>query len=154
MDTYVFIADTGAIVDSTGHIQLFIKNMKPEKGYLMILPDGTKTATEIVDDLIGTFCDNQFNMLIKSMLSKSWFSPKKFFNLFSVTRLLMNGWNIGGDGNKICLRNNKKTIKFSINTNTKEGIIFDMYVNRELPAQEVSAVGADFRIKVSINKVN
>ena len=78
MDTYVFIADTGAIVDSTGHIQLFIKNMKPEKGSLMTLPDGTKTATEIVDDLIGTFCDNQFNMLIKSMLSKSWFSPKKF----------------------------------------------------------------------------
>ena len=72
--------------------------------------------------------------------------------MFSITKLLMNGWDLGGDGNIIWLRNNKQSIKFDININTKEGIIFAMYINWELATQEVVAAGADCRIKVNINK--
>ena len=61
MEPNVFISYTGASFDSTGHIQVFIKNMKPEKWYSMTLPDGTKIATEIIADLRGTVYDNKGN---------------------------------------------------------------------------------------------
>ena len=66
----------------------------------------------------------------------------------------MNGWDLGDYGNEIRLRKNKQTIKFNINIKTKEGIIFAIYVNQEFPTQEVAAAGADFGIKVIMNKAH
>ena len=66
----------------------------------------------------------------------------------------MNGWDIGGDGNTIGLRNNEQKIKFDIKIRTKEGNIFAMYVNREFPGQEIATAGADFKMKVNINKAH
>ena len=86
MDTNVFIAETGSIVDSTGYMQEFMNKMKPAKGYSMTLPDGTKTATEIIADLRGTVCDKQGNRLTKVTLSKVRYSPNNKFNLLSVTK--------------------------------------------------------------------
>ena len=48
----------------------------------------------------------------------------------------------------------KQTIKFYIKIKTKEGTIFDMYVNREFPTQEVAAACADCRMKVNTNNVH
>ena len=50
-DTNVFISDNGASVGSTVHMQLLNNNKKTEKGDSTTLPDGTKTATEIITDL-------------------------------------------------------------------------------------------------------
>ena len=61
MDTNVFIAYTGASVYITGRIEVFINNMKLVKGCSMTLPDGTKTATEIIVDLRRTVFDNVFS---------------------------------------------------------------------------------------------
>ena len=69
-------------------------------------------------------------------------------------KLLMNGWDLGGDRNAIWLRNIERTVKFDIKIKTKEGIIFAMYTNWYFPTQEVSATGADYRMKVKINKAN
>ena len=66
----------------------------------------------------------------------------------------MNGWDLGGDGNSIWLINNKQKNKFDIKIKTKEGIIFAIYVNQEFPTQEVAAAGADFGIKVIMNKAH
>ena len=129
MDTNVFISNNEASVDSTGHIQGLTNKTKPKKGYSMTLPDGTKTTTEIIDDLRGTFYDNQGNRLTKVILSKVRYSPKKKFTLFSVKKRLMNGWDIGGDGNKIWLRKNEQKIKFDIKIKTREVIISAMYIN-------------------------
>ena len=109
----------------------------------MTLPDGTKNTTEIISDLRGTVCDNQCNRLKKSMLPKVVYSPKKTFNLFSVTKQLMNGWDIVGDGEAIQLRNNRQTIKFDIKIKIKEVIIFTVYVNRDFPTQEVAVAVSD-----------
>ena len=150
----VFIEDIGSSVDGTGHIHGFRKKMKPEKWYSTTPPKGTKTATEIIADLRRIVCDNQGNKSTKVMLSKVRYSLKNKFNLFSVTKRLISGWDIGGDGNKIWLRKNGQTIKFDININTKGVIIFAIYINQEFSTQEISAMGADYRMKVSINKAH
>ena len=127
MDPNIFIADTRASVYSTGKIQGFINNMKPEKIDSITLTDGTKTTTEIIADLRGTVCDNQGNRLTKCMLSKVRYSPRNKFNLFSDTNQLFNWWDLGRDGNSIWIRKNKQAIKFDINIKTKEGNIFAVY---------------------------
>ena len=66
----------------------------------------------------------------------------------------MNGWDLGGDGNEIWLRKNDQTINFDIKIKTKEGVIFAMYINWELPTQEFYATGADYRMKVNTNKAH
>ena len=63
------------------------------------------------------------------MLSKGRYSTNIKFNLFSAMKLLMNGWDLGGDRNAIWLRNIERTVKFDIKIKTKEGIIFAMYTN-------------------------
>ena len=95
----------------------------------MTLPEGAKTATETNNDLRGTFCGNQGNRLTKSMLSRVSYSLKNKFNLFSVMNLLMNGWDLGGDGNEILIRNKEQIINFDINNKTKEVIMFAVYVD-------------------------
>ena len=42
---------------------------------------------------------------------------------------LMNGWDLGGYGNKIWLRKNEQKIKFDIKIKTREVIISAMYIN-------------------------
>ena len=68
MASNVFIADTGLRVVSTVHIQILINKIKPEKVYSIILPDGDKTATEIIAVLRVTVCNNQGNRSIKFIL--------------------------------------------------------------------------------------
>ena len=64
----VYIADIGASVDFTGYIQGLSKNIKLVKIDSTPLPDGPKTATEIIADLRGTVCDNKGNKLKVIML--------------------------------------------------------------------------------------
>ena len=66
----------------------------------------------------------------------------------------MNGWDLGGNRNAIWLKNNEHTINFDMNIKTKVGTIFAIYVNQQFPTQEVSDAGADFGMKVAINKAN
>ena len=120
----------------------------------MDLPNGTKTATEIISDLRVTVCVNQGNRLQKFMLSKVRYSLKNKINLFSFTKRLMNGWDLGENRKEIWLINNGQTIKFDTKIKTKEGITFAMYVNRELPTQEVTDTCADCRMKFNINKAH
>ena len=68
MASDLFIADTGSSVVSTVHIQIFINKIKPAKLYSMILPDGKKTATEIISGLRVTVCNNQGNRSPKLIL--------------------------------------------------------------------------------------
>ena len=110
MDTNVFVADTGDNVDSIGNIQGLINNMKPGKEDSLTLPEGTKTATWIISYLRGTFCDNQEHRWTKVMLSMVSYSQNNKSNLFSVTELKINGWDIGGHGDAFCLRNNRQRI--------------------------------------------
>ena len=104
MNTNLLTSDNVFSADSTGHIQGLISKIKPAKLDTMTLPDGTKTATKIISDLIGTICDNQGNRLTKVMLSKVRYSPKNKLNVFSVLNILMNGWDLGGDGNAIWMK--------------------------------------------------
>ena len=152
IDPNVIISDTGDSVYSTEHIHILINSMKPEKGDSVTLPDGTKTATKIISDLRETVCDKQGNGLTNCVLSRVRYSSRKKFSLFSATKRLMNWWDLGGYGNSIWIRKNEKN-NFDIKIKAKGGIIFAMYVNREFTTQEVAAAGADFRMKVNINKV-
>ena len=66
----------------------------------------------------------------------------------------MNRWDLGGDGKSIWLRKNKQKIRFYININNKNGVIFAIYFNLEFPTQEFASASADCRMNVNIYKAH
>ena len=66
----------------------------------------------------------------------------------------MNRWDLGGDRKSTWLRNNKQTIRFYININNKDGVIFAIYFNLEFPTQEFASASADCRMNVNIYKAH
>jgi hypothetical protein len=53
------------------------------------------------------------------------------FYLFSLTKLMKQGWTLGGDQiNGIILSKDQHTLKFDIPIDTPEGVVFAMYAKR------------------------
>ncbi|KAL7560674.1 hypothetical protein ACA910_001356 [Epithemia clementina (nom. ined.)] len=88
-----------------------------------------KKATQVCD-LQGKKCDNtgqaEFNLTLKDVA----LIPTAAFNLFSVTKLQLQGWKLGGNKESIWLEQGRKRINFDIKIKTPEGCVFAMYVAR------------------------
>ena len=68
--------------------------------------------------------------------------PTGKLNLFSVTKLLKEGWNLRGDSEKVILTSDNKTITFDIVIPTTKGLLFAMNMkckteNEEAPAPNI-----------------
>lgn len=75
MDPNVFIADTGASVDSTGHKIGLQNHQNPRKDNKMTMANRSKTTTETVGDLRGTICNKQGQSMLKVMMTNVKYSP-------------------------------------------------------------------------------
>ena len=60
--------------------------------------------------------------------------------VFSITKLLLEGWNLGGNKDAIWFEKNKKRITFDIKLNTKYGIMFYIYFKRYKSSSEINTV--------------
>ena len=65
--------------------------------------------------------------------------PNMRCNVFSVTKLLLDGWKLGGDQNTTWLDKGITKIKFDIKILTQSGAIFCMYFQHRLTEREISA---------------
>ena len=129
-DPCVWIGDTGAAKHITPHTQ-GMKNMKQDKsgtGITMgndIVAKGTHTG-----DLPGIRCDHQGNQLDNVVLTNVSVVPSLAFNLFSITKMQLQGWMLGGDKNNLWITKGRRTIRFDIKIETPEGCVFAMYITR------------------------
>ena len=95
-DPCVWSGDTGATKHITPHTQ-GMKNIRQDKsgtGITMgndIVAKGTHTG-----DLPGIRCDHQGNQLNNVVLTNVSVVPSSAFNLFSITKMQLQGWMLGG----------------------------------------------------------
>jgi hypothetical protein len=75
-------------------------------------------------------CDKHGNEQGLAKLTDVMLLPTGKFNLFSVTKLLKEGWKLNGDLKKMCLVKGEKTITFDIVIPTPKGVLFAMYMKR------------------------
>jgi hypothetical protein len=67
--------------------------------------------------------------------------PTSKFNLFSLTRMMINNWILGGDENSIWLEKGRSKIVFDIKINTSTGAIYCAYVKRKFELINLSTDG-------------
>ena len=61
------------------------------------------------------------------------------YNLFSLTKMLLQGWELGKNREKNWLSKGKKKLKFDIKLHTKRGVFFCIYFKQLVYSFEVSA---------------
>ena len=126
----VFVADSGASVDSTPH-KAGLENQRPAAhGDNVTVGNGALTEAKTIGTLRGTVCTNQGERLYPAALPNVKYIPANKFNLFAVTKRMMNGWELGGNKDALWLRKENQEIKFDIKIPTKEGCIFAVWIER------------------------
>jgi len=102
--------------------------------------NGKDEKAALIGDLKVTMCNKQGVMLGTGMIRDVVHLPTGCFNLFSVTKLIKDGWALGADKNALWLTKGNMKINFDIIIPTPKGMIFAMYMKCE---GEIAGVSAD-----------
>jgi hypothetical protein len=79
--------------------------------------------------------------------------PTGKFNLFSLTKLVNNGWILGGDYETMWLTKGERTVTFDIKIPTPKGTLYAMYFKRE-SKPEIAAVRIQEAVKVNYQEMH
>ena len=94
-------------------------------------------ATAIAD-IPGTICDQHGREHGHGTLRDVILLENGKYNLFSLTKMMLEGWTLGGDKEAIWLSKGDQTITFDIKIPTPKGVIYAMYMKRD---DEVAGAG-------------
>ena len=155
-DPCVWIGDTGATKHITQYTQ-GMKNMKQDRsGTGITMGNDTVAKGTHTSDLPGTQCDHQGNQLDNVVLTNVSVVPSSAFNLFSITKMQLQGWVLGGDKDTLWITKGHRTICFDIKIETPEGCVFAMYVTRgnESEMINVAAEGNNNKTTMTFQQVH
>jgi hypothetical protein len=141
LDPNVCIADTGATVHDTPNSSAMIKKSDRNGNDSVIMGNGKSEATEWYGDLPVTLCDMEGNTKGDSKITHVAYVPTSKLNLFSLTRMMINNWIIGGDENSIWLEKGRNKIVFDIKITTSTGAIYCTYMKRRFELTNLSTDG-------------
>src|SRR5688572_24468807 len=99
-DPNIWIADTGAIVDSKRFDKGCV-NKCADGGNGVTGQDGNTSTNVAAADLPGMLCDKNGNQMMRVDMRGVKIVPDSQFNLFCVTKRQKMGWKLGGDKNAI-----------------------------------------------------
>jgi hypothetical protein len=89
--------------------------------------NGDNEKAQKITSIIGIHCDKHGNELRTSELSDVTHLPNGKFNLFSITKMQMNGWKLHRDSKQICLTKEEHEVIFDIIIPTNKGLLFALY---------------------------
>jgi hypothetical protein len=130
-----WIADSAATVHMTPHRQSAL-NIRP-MNQTITMGNQQVVASNEVADFHGRMCNKYGEDLSKGKMTGVALM-KSGYNLFSVTKLMKQGWNLGGNKNSMWLEKDGKMILFDIRITTPKGMVFAMFFQREIGAAGVA----------------
>lgn len=147
----IWIADTGA----TNHATRFNNgaiNIR-EGGIGSVGQTGNAVDIEQTFDLPGQWVDRYGTLGLLALMKEVSYSRRMNFNLFSLGRMLANGWFItNGDSSGISIANaSGDVINFDIVIKTRRGALF---AARFLCQPEVHGANTDQGVSMNINKAH
>jgi hypothetical protein len=110
-------------------------------------------ATQI-GDIPGVLCDKHGNELSKTMVKDVALIPKCGYNLFSITKLLKDNWNLSGTKEQLVLQKGKHKVVFDICIPTPKGVIFAMYLKRNAEIAGASTDDKAAMMKITIQQAH
>ncbi|KAL7555591.1 hypothetical protein ACA910_003221 [Epithemia clementina (nom. ined.)] len=151
-DPCIWIADTAA----TKHITRHEEGKQNIRKQAVSVTMGNNIVEKATQDcnLRGIKCDSSSQAEFDLKLSHVALVPTAAFNLFSITKLQLQGWQLGGNKEAIWLKKGRKKIVFNIMIKTPKGCVFAMYVTRNNPTGEIggAAKATSFTIQQAHDK--
>ena len=92
----------------------------------------------VVGNFPGTICNKCGGAIRKGIMQNVTHCPSMQCNIFSLTKMMLQGWDLGGNKESIWLKKGKDKILFDIKLITQKGIIFCIYFKRTLSGNEIS----------------
>jgi hypothetical protein len=145
----VWIADTAATVHTTSHDKGMKGAVKAGKDSIT-MGNGSNERTNKYGDVAGAICDNKGTELKKATLTGVAHVPTAQFNLFSLSRMQLRGWQLHGDSNAIWITKSDQEIRFDMKISTATGAVYCMYFNR---GQEIANVGTSV-VRMTVNEAH
>jgi hypothetical protein len=113
--------------------------------------NGIAEKAALIGELTGTICDRNGEELTTATMSDVVYLPTGQFNLFSLTKMTNNqGWILGGDDKGIWVTKEGKKLLFNIAILTLKGILFAMYIKREVGKEMAQAMVDDKSIPIQL----
>jgi hypothetical protein len=133
-DPNVWIGDTGATVHQTCHDIGLINSKKATESDSITMGNGSTESAVKMSDLKGTICDKHGREVSTATMTEVTYLKNGHFNLFSIPRMLKQGWKLGGDDEKIWLHKGAAKLVFDIKIPTPKGALYAMYFKRSTEA--------------------
>jgi len=99
----MWIANTGATVHSSPYKQGMENICKPQTADAIMMGNGKDGKAALIGDLKVTMCNKQGVILGTGMIRDVVHRHTGCFNLFSVTKLIKDGWALGADKSALWL---------------------------------------------------
>ena len=129
-DPDIWIGDTGATVHSTPH-DIGFGDVHDDSTTGIVVANGEKMPCAKVGTIKGSICDKEGHAIYESAALKDVVYVKQgTYNLFSVTKMVKDGWALYGDVDKMELKKGDITITFDIKINTAKGVLYGLYFKR------------------------
>ena len=141
-DPNIWIADTGATQHMTSHAQGMINLHKPVDPIGLVMANDTTETASLIGDLPGIRCDKHGHEVGPARLTGVNLLPSAAFNLFSVSKMLKQGWSLSGSSEKIVISKGQMHVEFDIVIPTPDGMIFCMYLRRDTSKTHQEIIGA------------
>ena len=141
-DPNIWIADTGATQHVTSHAEGMINLVKPVDPVGLVMANDTTETPSLIGELPGLCYDKHGQEVGPARLTGVNLLPSAAFNLFSISKMLKQGWNLSGSSEAIVISKDNVSVTFDIVIPTPEGMIFCLYLRRQPSSSPHEIVGA------------
>jgi len=126
------VADTGATCDSAPHKQGMCNLVKGQDKDKITMGQGDGSHVSVLGnipvDLVSRHGEPKGTVTLKGVSHV----PNANFNLFSLTKRMRKGWQLGGNKKSIWLKEGEHRIDFDIVIPTRKGALYCMYHKRTM----------------------
>jgi hypothetical protein len=129
-DQSIWIADTGATVHSTPHLELLSDNRSPEEDITVVMGNGNKEKVTTIGTVKGNSINKNGKIQGSIDLSGVMYLKNGRYNLLSVTKIMNSGWKLEGDEKSMSLVKENKKLTFDIKIHTTRGVLFAVKIDK------------------------
>jgi hypothetical protein len=131
-DPNVWIGNTGATTHQTCHDIGLVNEKKASKNDASTMGNGTNETAAKQANLPGIVCNKEGQELGPVVMKDVTVLKHGKFNLFSIPKMLTQGWKLGGDREQIWIFKEDAHIDFDIKIPTLKGTLYVMYFKRNM----------------------
>jgi hypothetical protein len=129
-DPSIWIADTGATVHTTPHLELLSDNRSPEEDITVVMGNGNEEKVTTIGTVKGNAINKNGKLQGSIDLSGIMNLKNGRYNLLSVTKIMNSGWKLEGNEKSISLVKENKKLIFDIKIHTTRGVLFEVKIDK------------------------